>query len=619
MSFSLVLSQGLFAQNNNKIAPQTEIYYSASSSTDDIQSLTKEQPQKSKITAEKQNLLNQLEEARTTNNIAEKEKIETLLDNMNGSTPVPLIENPDVRGGAVTGVNDGPTDDYQTSLVMSGAMWSSATQTSPGNFPNPGTIWVAGNMYSGTGADTCKIFLSTNGGQNWTFAYWYYFNTNMDFRAHELDIELMYDGSVVWIYGVAGYLDLNSNRTYSLLFRFNTTTNVFNGYTLTWPGSANTGNMYYNPRLTSDNSYYTTSSYVYLLCAFDSAYGTSGHFNRQKFAHLANPFAATPTITYSQPSTNGGFYWNTATAPANSFLWSDIAYFKTAANYDRIITVYNASGAGNYNLYLAWSDDYGASITGNQVLLEANVDYGAKLAFNGGPSNLNGMITYVRQFSSTDWDPYCRSTTDGGTNWVSGYIDGSTNRARTIDIYAPRGANNVFKVAYNQDSTSGNYAYYTGGSNGSWNSPYPTVISPTGTDTIFSRTIAGSKIGGGDECFALFSSGSGANIYASRLCQNSIGIHNINSEVPNAYSLSQNYPNPFNPTTSINFSLPKKGMVKLIIYGILGNEVETLENGTMEAGNYIVDFNASSLSSGVYFYKLTAGDFTSTKKMLLIK
>jgi len=80
MSFSLVLSQGLFAQNNNKIAPKTEIYYSGSSSTNDIQSLTKEQPKQTKFTAEKQKLLNQLEEARTSNDISKKEQIAKIKD-----------------------------------------------------------------------------------------------------------------------------------------------------------------------------------------------------------------------------------------------------------------------------------------------------------------------------------------------------------------------------------------------------------------------------------------------------------------------------------------------------------------------------------------------------------
>ncbi len=89
--------------------------------------------------------------------------------------------------------------------------------------------------------------------------------------------------------------------------------------------------------------------------------------------------------------------------------------------------------------------------------------------------------------------------------------------------------------------------------------------------------------------------------------------------MPDNYSLKQNYPNPFNPSTKISFSLPKAGDVKLIVFDILGREVATLVNGYTGAGNHTVDFNASNLSSGVYLYKIQAGDFTETRKMILMK
>ncbi|MEO8231046.1 MAG: right-handed parallel beta-helix repeat-containing protein [Ignavibacteriota bacterium] len=85
------------------------------------------------------------------------------------------------------------------------------------------------------------------------------------------------------------------------------------------------------------------------------------------------------------------------------------------------------------------------------------------------------------------------------------------------------------------------------------------------------------------------------------------------------FSLEQNYPNPFNPTTSIKYAIGSKQFVQLKIYNILGNEVSTLVNEIRPAGNYEVNFNASRLSSGVYFYKLQSGSFIETKKMLLIK
>jgi len=85
------------------------------------------------------------------------------------------------------------------------------------------------------------------------------------------------------------------------------------------------------------------------------------------------------------------------------------------------------------------------------------------------------------------------------------------------------------------------------------------------------------------------------------------------------YSLKQNYPNPFNPTTEINYSLPKASNVQLIVYNMLGQEISTLVNSKQEAGKFSVRFDASNLTSGVYFYKIQTDDFSSVKKMLLIK
>ena len=97
----------------------------------------------------------------------------------------------------------------------------------------------------------------------------------------------------------------------------------------------------------------------------------------------------------------------------------------------------------------------------------------------------------------------------------------------------------------------------------------------------------------------------------------------LNSEVevgvPKKFDVSQNYPNPFNPTTKINFDLPENGKVDLRLYDMLGREVATLVNEVRTAGYYTVNFNASSLSSGIYFYRMNAGKFSSIKKMAVIK
>lgn len=104
------------------------------------------------------------------------------------------------------------------------------------------------------------------------------------------------------------------------------------------------------------------------------------------------------------------------------------------------------------------------------------------------------------------------------------------------------------------------------------------------------------------------------------LATNSIGIQTINSEIPTAFTLEQNYPNPFNPVTNIKFGLPKGSFVTLKVYDVLGKEVASLiNNRNLQAGNYVYDFNAANIPSGVYFYKLITADFTDVKKMMLIK
>jgi hypothetical protein len=89
--------------------------------------------------------------------------------------------------------------------------------------------------------------------------------------------------------------------------------------------------------------------------------------------------------------------------------------------------------------------------------------------------------------------------------------------------------------------------------------------------------------------------------------------------LPITYDLKQNYPNPFNPSTKIFYSIPRSSLVQIIIYNILGKEITTLVNEEKPAGNYEIKFDASSLTSGVYIYKLLAGDFIQTKKMILLK
>ena len=117
------------------------------------------------------------------------------------------------------------------------------------------------------------------------------------------------------------------------------------------------------------------------------------------------------------------------------------------------------------------------------------------------------------------------------------------------------------------------------------------------------------------------------NFYLSNFGEFPVGIdEDPAAQMPSEFRLEQNYPNPFNPSTTIKFSIPnvistegRNLNVSLKVYDVLGNEVETLVNEFRNAGSYEIDFNATSLSSGVYFYQIKAGPFIQTKKMILTK
>jgi photosystem II stability/assembly factor-like uncharacterized protein len=186
-------------------------------------------------------------------------------------------------------------------------------------------------------------------------------------------------------------------------------------------------------------------------------------------------------------------------------------------------------------------------------------------------------------------------TTDGGLTWAAVTIAGTGNVSGIVgtgtDYWAVRGT-----------------GIYRSTDNGvTWVSVHTAV----GTQNDISLAS------GSNGCLVAWSVATGGNI--AKMNGSPVGIENPNNQIPNVYTLEQNYPNPFNPTTTINFSLPKAGIVELKVYDALGREVAVLVNNFTLQGRHTVSFDASGLSSGIYFYTLKSADFTDTKKMALIK
>jgi len=180
--------------------------------------------------------------------------------------------------------------------------------------------------------------------------------------------------------------------------------------------------------------------------------------------------------------------------------------------------------------------------------------------------------------------------------------------------------------------------------NGAVNLPQPVKFKwnsvPTATgyririasDSLFNTTVKDSTIAADSVIFSGFANGyyywkvaainsgsTGAYSSVWKFQVNSSGINNISSEIPKEYKLYNNYPNPFNPATKIKFDIPKNGFTKIVIYDLLGREAEIIVNENLTKGAYEFVWNATKFASGIYFYKMTAGNFTSIKKMMLIK
>ncbi len=207
-----------------------------------------------------------------------------------------------------------------------------------------------------------------------------------------------------------------------------------------------------------------------------------------------------------------------------------------------------------------------------------------------------------------DYNSVLLKTTNGGSNWnVQGILTNQTLRSVLF--------------------TSQDTGYIAAGKNYSLDSGSVFKSTNGGIDWFKSTTAAYPFLNN----LFFFNSNTGyACGYYGALIKTTnggvtIGINPISTEIPNNFSLSQNYPNPFNPSTKIRFDIPqtvgngRDRSVKLTIYDLLGREAAVLVNEELNPGVYEVDFDGSSLPSGVYYYRLASGNYTQTKKMVLLK
>jgi len=236
------------------------------------------------------------------------------------------------------------------------------------------------------------------------------------------------------------------------------------------------------------------------------------------------------------------------------------------------------AGTGDNNIYL--SSNNGASwtqsssnITGVAYSLAANGDN----VFAGTFNPISGVYL----------------STDNGTSWNQTSLNNQYVWSLAVS------GNNVFA------GTLGSGVYVSTNGGASWMQWNKSL----GNDTVYALCIFNNYI---------FAGTYGNSVYRRPLGE-LVSIQPISEQIPAHYALEQNYPNPFNPTTKFKIQLSKLSDTRVTVYDVLGREVEILVNQQLKPGTYEVEWNAANVPSGVYFYQLTAGEFSQTNKMILIK
>lgn len=368
-------------------------------------------------------------------------------------------------------------------------------------------------------------------------------------------------------------------------------TTTFNPNTNTWSGSS---------------QLFVSSATSQLNMRWTSATGPGGRgiYVLNPISDVGDPLAGARIFYYT--TSDNGATWSSA----NQLYETTITGADTNFAWLGCDAVYDNAG----NFYVVWNT---TSTTFSQTKLWVSKNGGTPVVVtqvSDIPGGITSMVTAMGNASGLDW-PTIAVTADGN-HVMTGYsvcMQADTlNGFNSFDLYYSVSPTSALSFSEPRMITSGmDDERYISFNN--------TTTLDGGSNEIMAMTYQKDPQPG--SC----AFNDNAPVSKNRLIYREIenpqtSIHNVSGEIPGSFRLLQNYPNPFNPTTMIRFELPNNVNVSLKVYDITGKEVATLiNNQILSAGTKEFDFNGANLGSGIYFYTLKAGDFTQTKKMLLVK
>lgn len=491
---------------------------------------------------------------------------------------------------------------------------------------------VSGDLYAALGclanpnSDTLKILRSTNNGVSFTLLI-SVASPGFKITFNSIDVEAVSKGDSSFAFVSFAYT-LSSGFYYSGIIRVRQDGGQASSAII--PGTAT--NKYIFPRVTSDNSVYTVSTYIYFSTTLDSNSG-SGRKLLSKFYKILSPFAPTMSLTsgYINPANNAYGFYVSGTSPDTATFESDIAYLHTTAGGDQIYTVTVVRGVPGFftdgtGLYFTRTTDYGATVPTIFNTTDAPYLKDSPRIATTGYQNNSIMVVTRRLFGGGDWDSYYFTSADitvASPVFTKGYVSTSTDTTLAVSVAGRQRSNGSYLFGYsNRNGSTGQAKIYiapftTGSLSSVQVNPSNIAAYGLGSPNVTFRNV------NNDSCLVIWGSGVNGSYTTGGCSGPFIGVNN-NSTVVNEFELKQNYPNPFNPSTNISFTMPSKAFVNVTVYDVLGNELATVVNEYKNEGYYIVGFNAKNLASGVYYYKITfttndSKSFTQTRKMILMK
>ncbi|HKI78174.1 MAG TPA: discoidin domain-containing protein [Ignavibacteriaceae bacterium] len=382
------------------------------------------------------------------------------------------------------------------------------------------------------------------------------------------------------------------------------------------PGQLNNNTTYYWKIVAKDNLGATTSSPIWNFLTTGATGGGGNDVIPPKLIRVQCTQSDVVVLDFSEPLNK-----NLASNVGNYVISNQIHVLsaKIDSSLDRITLT---TDAANVNQLYTVTVNNLADTAGNLISSQAHSLF-YKLLEVGSTGYTNYLIDNVEASSTSDTNTSASKTLDG---LVNGDPDPNSRWASQampqwiqFDLGAPQPVN-IIAVSFYQWNNGRiyNYSIETSDDSVKWqqvvtnassSSQEWTIKDFTNLTTRYIRIICLSN-----------NQGDWAGIWEARILKSDKATPiEISNNVPQSFALEQNYPNPFNPTTNIRFSIPQESFVTLKVYDILGNEIATLVNERKPRGTYNVKFNASNLASGIYFCRIQASNFISTRKMILLK